>query len=194
MAWSPWGTLVPNPKVPIPSIPPTGLQPLQHRDPPQRYTGICSPDPICLPRGVWYQTPALGIIPQLWGCIPLHPPVLCSFTTSISKHWLPPQPPADVGDMPRCPPAAWGWGTQPRSPAEHRLLLSKPNFLAGLRESQGAPPSLPSKGERSEPVFLNWFNLFSGADVKHFVTGDNSTFSEVENQTQRLQVADNELN
>lgn len=84
----------------------------------------------------------------------LHPPVLCSSTTSISKHWLPPQPPADVGDMPRCPPAAWGWGTQPRSPAEHRLLLSKPNFLAGLRESQGAPPSLPSKGERSEPFFL----------------------------------------
>lgn len=53
---------------------------------------------------------------------------------------------------------------------------------------------LPSRGERSELVSVNWFNLFSGADVKHFVIGDNSTFSEVGNQTQRLQVADNEIN
>lgn len=81
-----------------------------------------------------------------------------------------------------------------RSPAERRLLLSKPNFLAGLRESRGLPPPLPSRGERSEPISLNWFNLFSGADVKYFVIGDKFTFSEVRNQMQRLQVADNEIN
>lgn len=40
-----------------------------------------------------------------------------------------------------------------RSTAESRLLLSKPNILAGLWESQEAPPPLPSRGERSETVF-----------------------------------------
>lgn len=114
-------------------------------------------------------------------------PILPFFTAppSHTRPWLISQPHAPQlsprGDTWPCsrPPAA-AVRADPRgarSPDECRLLSSKPNFLAGLRESRGAPPLLlPSRGERSEPVFLNWFNLFSGADVKHFVIGDNSTF------------------
>lgn len=61
-------------------------------------------------------------------------------------------------------------------PDERRLLSSKPNFLAGIQASRGALPPSTEQGERSELFSLNWFNLFSGADVKHFVIGDNSSF------------------
>lgn len=178
------------------------------RDPPWRCRGIRSPHQS----GSGWWAPALCIIPPHSGAgSPLHPPLLCGSTASLpallGKRRLPTQPPAVLVEGGTCSgaPTAQGWrgagahGPAPtprgrHSPAEHRLLLSKPNFLAGLWESRGAPPPLPSRGERSEPFFLNWFNLFSGADVKHFVIGDNSTFSEVGNQTRRLQVADNEIN
>lgn len=158
VARSPLGTHVPTPKgtslVPLPSIPPA----LAPRPTLVAHGHPQPPLPLLPLRGSWSWALALSIVPPRQGWIPppsspcLQPP-----PRPLSEHRCLHSPQQRQGTCPGAPtaqgqrraglpsptPVPW----RKRSTAEHRLLLSKPNFLARLQPSPGAPPIAEQGGK-----------------------------------------------
>lgn len=163
-----WGHMSPGPRGP-PWSPSPGSHPLWHRDPPWRCMGIRSTPSHLPPLGSRWWALALCIVPPAPGLDPRS--ILPSFAA-------PPHPSPHLSANAGCPPSPRqrggtcrgapvaqgrrGVGAHipapvpqgKRSPAERRLLLSKPNFLAGLRESRGAPPPCRAGGKDLSRFFL----------------------------------------